>query len=75
MLDSLFAGFSTWLGNRFQIMGEWDGEAVNAGIKYRFTPNLTLHAGGLNLSEEELPGTALDDEAGFGLGLSYNYSY
>lgn len=74
-LDSIFAGYSMWLGNRVQVMGEWDGNAVNAGIKWRVNRYFTVHGGGLNLAEEDLPGTALDGTAAFGLGLSYNYSY
>lgn len=74
-LDSLFGGFSTWLGNRIQVLAEWDSETVNAGAKWRVTPEVTIHAGGMNLGDESVPGTSLDETAAFGLGVSYNYSF
>lgn len=75
MLNSLFGGFSTWLGNRVQIIAEWDSSAVSSGAKFRITPDITLHAGGMNLAAHSIPGTSLDNTAAFGLGINYNYSY
>jgi hypothetical protein len=75
LLRSLFGGFSTWFGNRVQLVAEWDSNNVNVAGKFRITPDVTIQAGGLNLAEHANPGTALDKTATFGLGVNYNYSY
>ncbi len=60
--SSLFVGISTYLGNRLQVMTEWDSDNWHAGAKLRVTPGLTVHAGFFDISE----GTE------FGLGASFS---
>jgi hypothetical protein len=74
-LGGFFAGLSTWFGNRFQVVAEWDSENINVGGKFRITPDITVHAGGFNLAGKENPGLSFDDTTTFGVGIDYNYSY
>ncbi len=71
-LSGIFAGVSAYVGNRIEIMGEWDGDHVNAGARWRVTPQFTIHAGGFNLSDEEDEFTT---GASFGLGASFASIY
>lgn len=72
-LSGLFAGASGFIGNRVELMAEWDSQEVNVGARFRVTPQFTIHAGGFNLNDEE------DDEfstgASFGVGASFNMIY
>ena len=63
--DSIFLGLSTYLGNRVQVMGEWDSEFWHAGANWRITRGLALQAGFLEIGN----GT------NFGLNLSFNRLY
>lgn len=60
--DSIFFGLSTYLGNRVQVMGEWDSEDWHAGARFRITRGLILQAGFLDIGN----GT------NFGLNLNFN---
>jgi hypothetical protein len=72
-LSGVFIGASTYLGNRVQLMAEWDSLDVQVGARFRITPEFTVHAGGFNLNDRQ------DDEystgASFGVGASYNMIY
>lgn len=72
-LDGLFAGGSFWIGNRFQIIAEWDSLDVNVGGRWRVTPQFTIHLGGLNLTDRDsdqfLP------SSGLGVGASWSMVY
>jgi hypothetical protein len=74
--DGLFAGLSTYLGNRLQIMAEWDSNNVQVGARFRATPGFTIHAGGFNVGDRSNPGSELvSDSASFGVGVSYQQNY
>lgn len=49
--DSIFLGISTYIGNRVQVMGEWDSEFWHAGANWRITRGLTLQAGFLEIGK------------------------
>lgn len=72
-VSGLFGGVSLYIGNRVAFMGEWTGHEVNAGIRVRVTPQFTIHAAGLNLTDQDhefnTPGPA------FGVGASYGVTY
>ncbi|MCL5104666.1 MAG: YjbH domain-containing protein [Armatimonadetes bacterium] len=72
-LSGLFAGATAFVGNRVELMAEWDSNNVNAGARFRITRGFTVHVGGFNLTDQE------DDEfstgASFGVGASYNVTY
>lgn len=71
--DGLFAGISGYIGNRVQLMAEWDSLDVNVGARWRVTPQFTVHAGGLNLTDKEDDPFSLG--ASFGVGASWNMTY
>lgn len=64
-LDGLFGGVSAYVGNRIQVMAEWDSENVQLGARLRLTPGLTIHAGFFDVG----------DDGDFGLGVSFGRSY
>ncbi len=72
-LNSLFAGVSFFVGNRVEVVGEWDSKDVNAGIRWRVTPEFTIHAGGFNLTDKS--DDPFSTGASFGVGASYNMIY
>lgn len=74
-LSGIFAGFSTWFGNRVQVVAEYDSVNVNVGGRFRITPEVTLQMAGFNLAGKVNPGLSFDDKATFGVGIDYNYSY
>lgn len=63
--DGLFAGLSTYLGNRIEVMAEWDSQNWLAGARFRLTKDLTIHAGFSDIG----------DGGGFGIGASYGRYY
>ncbi len=73
--DGLFAGLSTYLGNRIQVMAEWDSRNVQVGGRFRFTPGLTVHVAGFNLTDRTNPDSSARDNASFGAGVSYAFSF
>lgn len=71
-LSGIFGGVSAYVGNRIEVMGEWDGDKVNAGARWRVTPQFTVHAGGFNLNDEE---DEFSEGISFGLGASFTTIY
>ena len=71
-LSGLFAGVSAYIGNRIEVIGEWDGDKVNAGARWRVTRQFTIHAGGFNLTDEE---DEFSQGASFGIGASFASIY
>ena len=63
--SSLFAGVSAFLGNRIQVIGEWDSDNFHAGARFRVTPSFAVHAGFFDIG----------DGSTFGLGGSFGISY
>lgn len=72
-LSGIFVGASGYLGRRFQLMAEWDGETVQAGARYRVTDVVTLHAGGFNLADDD--NVEGSEGISFGAGISFNMTY
>lgn len=72
-LGGLFAGATGYVGNRIELLAEWDSHNVNVGARWRVTPQFTVHAGGFNLADRE------DDTysrgISFGLGASFTTIY
>jgi len=67
ILDGVFAGLSTYLGNRIEVMVEWDSRIFDVGGRFRLTPGLTVHAGFFDVFDRY--------DASFGVGLSYGRYY
>ena len=65
--DGLFGGLSTYLGNRLQVMFEWDSKNVQIGGRFRVTPGLTVHVTGFDITDR--------DNTTFGAGISYGRYY
>jgi len=72
-LNSMFAGGSAFVGNRVEIVAEWDSKDVNVGARFRITPEFTVHVGGFNLTDRE--GDPFSTGASFGVGASFNMIY
>lgn len=47
-LDGIFGGISVQLGDRLMLMGEYDTEDVNVGLRLAITKEIRIHAGLLN---------------------------
>lgn len=73
-LSGLFAGATFYLGNRFEVLAEWDSVTVNVGLRFRVTPGFTIHAGGLNLQDKHNE-SFTSNNASFGVGASYSVAY
>ncbi len=71
-MSGLFAGASAFIGNRVELMAEWDSEDVNAGLRIRITPEFTVHAGSFNLTDQQ---DRFSTAASFGVGASFNAIY
>lgn len=71
-LSGLFAGASAYIGNRVELMAEWDSKDVNVGLRWRVTPQFTIHGGGLNLTDQN---ERFSTGASFGVGASFNMVY
>lgn len=65
-LSGLFAGASAYLGNRMQVIGEWDSRHVNAGAKFTLSRGLVVSASWIDLANK--------DNSSFGVGVSYNWA-
>jgi hypothetical protein len=75
-LSGLFGGVSTYIGNRIQLMAEWDSEEVNVGARWRVTPEFTIHAGGFNLTDREnVDNEFFSNGVSFGVGASWATVY
>lgn len=72
-LSGLFAGASAYVGNRIELMAEWDSENVNVGARWRVTPQFTIHAGGFNLTDRD--SDEFSTGASFGVGASWSQIY
>lgn len=72
-LSGIFVGASAYLGNRFQVLGEWDSNTVQAGFRFRITPVFTLHAGGFNLADKH--NSQFINHSSYAVGLSFNSTY
>lgn len=72
-ISGLFVGGSTYFGNRVQLIAEWDTIAVNVGMRWRVTPEFTVHLGGFNLNDKQ--NDRFSAGASFGVGTSYNMTY
>ena len=71
-LSGLFAGASAFVGNRIELLAEWDSKDVNVGARFRITPEFTVHVGGFNLTDQT---DRFSTGASFGVGASYNMVY
>lgn len=71
-LSGLFAGATAFVGNRLELMAEWDSKDVNVGARWRVTRGLTIHAGGFNLTDQH---DLFSTGPSFGVGASYNVTY
>jgi hypothetical protein len=71
-LSGLFAGASAYIGNRVELTAEWDSKDVNVGLRWRVTPQFTVHTGGFNLTDQSEP---FSTGPSFGVGASYNVTY
>ncbi|MHB9037669.1 MAG: hypothetical protein ACYC64_13485 [Armatimonadota bacterium] len=71
-LSGLFAGASAFVGNRFELIAEWDSKDVNVGARFRVTPQFTVHLGGFNLTDQT---DKYSTGASFGVGASFNMIY
>jgi hypothetical protein len=72
-LSGLFGGVSAWVGNRVELMAEWDSKDVKVGLRWRFTPEFTIHGGGFNLNDRD--DDPFSTGASFGVGASWNMVY
>lgn len=64
-LSSVFIGGSAFLGDRVEVMAEWDSRDVQVGAKFRVTPSFAVDAGFFSINHS---GT-------FGVGASFNKYY
>jgi hypothetical protein len=71
-LSGLFAGATAYIGNRVELMAEWDSIDVNVGARFRITRNFTIHAGGFNLNDQV---EEFSTGASFGVGASWSMIY
>ncbi len=71
-LSGLFAGASGFIGNRIELLAEWDSQNVNVGVRFRVTPQFTIHAGGFNLTDQT---DDFSTGASFGVGASFSMIY
>mgnify|MGYP001005951568 CR=1 FL=1 len=72
-LSGLFAGASAYIGNRVQLMAEWDSKDTNVGIRWRVTREFTIHGGGFNLTDRQ--DDPFSTGASFGVGASWQTIY
>ncbi len=61
----VFAGISSYIGDRVEVMLEWDSKKTQIGARFRVTPGLTIHAGFFDIFGS---GT-------FGAGVSFGRYY
>lgn len=71
-LSGLFAGATAFVGNRVELMAEWDSIDVNVGARFRITRQFTIHAGGFNLNDQV---EQFSTGPSFGVGASWNMIY
>lgn len=72
-LSGLFAGATAYVGNRVQLLAEWDSRDTNVGIRWRVTREFTIHGGGFNLTDRE--NDPFSTGASFGVGASWAQTY
>ena len=63
--SSLFAGVSSYVGDRVLASVEWDSEDFHAGLKFRLTDSFTLHGGVFDIGDDTTVGV------GGSFGLNY----